>query len=58
MVIAVGAHSGIAGIAAWINTFFNLKDEKKINKKDVRILEIKKLPMTFIGLLYHVTKSY
>ncbi len=58
VVIAVGAHSGIAGIAAWINTFFNLKDEKKINKKDVRILEIKKLPMTFIGLLYHVTKSY
>ncbi len=42
VVIAVGAHSGIAGIAAWINTFFNLKDEKKINKKDVRILEIKK----------------
>ena len=42
VVIAVGAHSGIAGIAAWINTFFNLKDEKKINKKDVRILKIKK----------------
>jgi len=42
VVIAVGVHSGVAGITAWINTFFNLKDEKKINKRDIRILQIKK----------------
>lgn len=41
VVVAVNQYSGLAGIAAWINTYFRLKDEDKIDKKDERILPIK-----------------
>ncbi len=40
-IVVLDAHSGLAGIAAWINTYFNLKDDKKIDKKDPRLLCIK-----------------
>ncbi|HHW45506.1 MAG TPA: 2-isopropylmalate synthase [Clostridiales bacterium] len=40
-VVAVNAHSGAAGIAAWINTYFSLDDEHKVDKRDPRILKIK-----------------
>lgn len=43
VVVAVNEHSGLAGIAAWINTYFRLKDEQKLDKKDERIHIVKKL---------------
>lgn len=41
VVVAVNEYSGLAGIAAWVNTYFRLKDDEKIDKKDKRIHEIK-----------------
>lgn len=41
VLVAVNEYSGLAGIAAWINTYFKLKDEEKVNKKDPRVAEIK-----------------
>lgn len=41
IVVAVNEYSGLAGIAAWVNTFFRLKGSEKIDKKDVRIHAIK-----------------
>jgi isopropylmalate/homocitrate/citramalate synthase len=41
VVVAVNAHSGLAGIAAWINTYFRLDEERKMDKRDPRILKIK-----------------
>ena len=42
IVVAVNEHSGHAGIAAWVNTYFRLKGIDKIDKKDDRINVIKK----------------
>lgn len=39
--VAVNQYSGMAGIAAWINGFFNLEDGEKFGKKDERLLPIK-----------------
>lgn len=33
--------SGLAGIAYWINVYFNLKDNEKIDKKSDLVLKIK-----------------
>ncbi|MGV8979965.1 2-isopropylmalate synthase [Clostridium sp.] len=41
IVVAVNEHSGHAGITAWINTYFRLKETDKIDKKDPRIQIIK-----------------
>lgn len=41
VVVAVNQYSGHAGIAAWINTYYRLKDEEKIDKWDTRIAKIK-----------------
>ena len=41
IVVAVNEHSGHAGIAAWVNTYYRLKDLDKIDKKDERINIIK-----------------
>jgi isopropylmalate/homocitrate/citramalate synthase len=41
VVLAVNEYSGLAGIAAWINTFYRLSEENKVQKKDPRILPIK-----------------
>lgn len=41
VVVAVNEYSGVAGIAAWINTYFKLADDKKVDKKDARVLEMK-----------------
>lgn len=41
-VVAVNSYSGLAGIAAWINGYFDLDDDRKLSKKDMRILPIKK----------------
>lgn len=42
VVIEINQYSGLAGIAAWINTYYKLKDEDKISKKDNGVKEIKK----------------
>jgi isopropylmalate/homocitrate/citramalate synthase len=41
IVVAVNEHSGHAGIAAWVNTYFRLKGIDKIDKRDERINDIK-----------------
>lgn len=41
VVLAVNEYSGLAGIAGWINTFYKLRGDKKVNKKDPRLLRIK-----------------
>jgi len=41
IVIAVDAHSGLAGIAAWINTYFRLEGDQRIDKRDPRVAKIK-----------------
>lgn len=41
VVVAVNEYSGLAGIAAWINTFFRLKDERKVDKRDPRVASVK-----------------
>ncbi|MBC2579545.1 2-isopropylmalate synthase [Clostridium sp. DJ247] len=41
VVVAVNQYSGLAGIAAWINTYYKLQNDKKIDKRDPRIEEIR-----------------
>ncbi len=41
IVVAVNQYSGHAGIAAWINTYYKLKDSDKVDKKDKRVNKIK-----------------
>jgi citrate (Re)-synthase len=40
-IVVIDAHSGLAGIAAWLNSYFLLKEEQKVDKKDERVLKIK-----------------
>ena len=40
-IVVVDAHSGAAGIAAWINTYFMLDEETKVDKRDPAIAKIK-----------------
>lgn len=42
VVIEVNQYSGLAGIAAWINKYYKLKGENKIDKRDEGVLAIKK----------------
>ena len=39
--VAVDSHSGLAGIAYWINAYFTLPDEYKVDKKDKIVSLIK-----------------
>lgn len=39
--VAIDSHSGLAGIAFWINAYFNLPDSKKIDKRDPIVVAIK-----------------
>ncbi len=40
--VAVNSYSGLAGIAAWINNYLKLNDDKKIDKNDKKLIPIKK----------------
>ena len=40
--VAVDSHSGLAGIAYWMNTYFRLPAEEKVDKKDPLVAEMKK----------------
>jgi len=58
IVVAVNEHSGHAGITAWVNTYFRLKDTDKIDKKDERIQIIKEwVDMQYMGERNTVMKS-
>ena len=37
----VDSHSGLAGIAHWINSYYRLPDEDKVDKKDEVVAKIK-----------------
>ncbi len=39
--VSVDSHSGLAGIAFWINSYFRLADENKISKKADFVIKIK-----------------
>ncbi len=39
--VVINSHSGLAGIAAWLNSYFLLKGDRKIDKKDPRVKKIK-----------------
>lgn len=39
--VAVDSHSGLAGIAYWMNAYFKLPDEYKVDKKDEIVAKIK-----------------
>jgi isopropylmalate/homocitrate/citramalate synthase len=41
VVVAVNEHSGAAGLAHWVNRYFNLKGDKALDKKDPRLLRVK-----------------
>ncbi len=41
VVVAVNEHSGAAGLAHWLNSYFNLKDERRIDKRDERLAPLK-----------------
>lgn len=40
-IVVVDSHSGLAGIAAWINSYYSLPDSMKLDKRDSRIRKIK-----------------
>lgn len=39
--VAVSNTSGLAGVAHWINTYFNLKDDEAFNKRDEVVVKVK-----------------
>ena len=41
--VAVDSHSGAAGIAYWINSYFKLSDDQKIDKRDPLIASVKEI---------------
>ena len=41
VLVAVSNTSGLAGIAHWINTYFKLKDDKKVDKQSELVREVK-----------------
>ncbi|NLW03595.1 MAG: 2-isopropylmalate synthase [Clostridiaceae bacterium] len=40
-VVVVDKHSGLAGVAAWLNNYFMLKGDKAIDKKNQKVAKIK-----------------
>lgn len=40
-VVIVDKHSGLAGVAAWLNNYFKLKGDRIIDKRDERVAKIK-----------------
>ena len=39
--VAIDSHSGLAGIAFWINAYFKLKDGEKVDKRDPLVASVK-----------------
>ena len=42
-IVCIDSHSGLAGIAYWINSYYSIPEEHRIDKKDPIIAEIKKV---------------
>lgn len=42
-VVAVDSHSGVAGIAFWVNAHYNLPEKYKVAKRDIEIVKMKEL---------------
>ncbi len=40
-IVVISSHSGLAGIAAWLNSYFDLKGDDALDKKDERVVKIK-----------------
>lgn len=40
-IVVIDSHSGAAGIAAWINTYYSLTEKNTIDKRDERVVKIK-----------------
>ena len=49
--VAVDSHSGLAGIAHWLNSFYDLKDDDIVDKKHAVVQAIKNIidPMYLAG---------
>ncbi|MCE5342350.1 MAG: 2-isopropylmalate synthase, partial [Eubacteriales bacterium] len=41
--VAVDSHSGLAGVAHWMNSFFRLKGENTVDKQDSTVVAVKAL---------------
>jgi isopropylmalate/homocitrate/citramalate synthase len=39
--VAVGEHSGLAGVAHWINSYFRLQGDERIDKRDPAVVKLK-----------------
>ena len=40
-IVCIDKHSGLAGITYWINSFYGLPDDHKVDKRDLLVAEIK-----------------
>ena len=47
--VAVDSHSGLAGIAHWMNSFFKLKGENAVDKQDPLVVAVKALVDALYG---------
>lgn len=41
VVVAINQYSGVAGLAFWVNRYFNLEGDRRIDKKDPSIQKLK-----------------
>lgn len=41
--VSVDSHSGLAGVAYWINGYYNLPQDKRIDKRDLLVVKIKEI---------------
>lgn len=41
--VSIDSHSGLAGVAYWINNYYDLPEEERIDKKDELVVKIKEM---------------
>lgn len=41
--VSISAHSGLAGIAHWVNSYYQLKDEQAVDKNSALVCRLKKM---------------
>ena len=51
--VAVDSHSGLAGIAHWLNSFYDLKGEDAVDKKNAVVIAMKEQ----VDLMYHAGRN-
>ncbi len=39
--VSINPHSGLAGLAHWVNSYFNIPQEERIDKRDSRLVKLK-----------------